>query len=69
MDDDDEPRRAERVSLRADIDFRRPGDHRWRVNILDFSPQGCRIEVPVQVVPDDTIWISLPGIESIQGRA
>lgn len=69
MDEGGEPRRAERVSLRADIDFRRTGEHRWRVNILDFSPQGCRIEVPIHVVPEDTIWISLPGIESIQGRA
>lgn len=62
------PRRAERVPLRADIDFRRAGDHRYRVNILDFSPEGCRIESPVQVASDDTIWISLPGLESIRGR-
>ncbi len=67
MDDNDDPRRAERVPLRADIDFRRPGEHRWRVNILDFSPQGCRVELPVRVVADDVIWISLPGLEAIQG--
>lgn len=67
MVDHSDPRRAERLSLCADIDFRRVGEHRWRVNILDFSPHGCRVEVPVQVVPDDTIWISLPGLESIQG--
>ena len=57
-----DPRRAERVPLRADIDFRRAGEHRWRVNILDFSPRGlpgrsCRCKYQ----PDDTIWISLPG--------
>jgi hypothetical protein len=63
-----EPRRTERVQLRADIDFRRPGDHRYRVNILDFSPEGCRMEVPVSVVSGDRIWISLPGIESIQAE-
>ena len=62
------PRRAERVPLRADIDFRRAGDHRYRVNILDFSPEGCRIESPVQVAIGDKIWISLPGLESIQAR-
>ena len=61
MVDNSDPRRAERVPLRADIDFRRTGEHRWRVNILDFSPEGCRVELPVRVVPDDTIWISLPG--------
>ena len=61
-------RRAERVPLRADIDFRRAGENRHRVHILDFSPQGCRIEVPVEVQPHDLIWVSLPGLESIQGH-
>ena len=68
MVDKEDPRRAERVLLRADIEFRRTGEHRWRVNILDFSPKGCRMEVPVKVDPDDLVWISLPGIESIQGK-
>lgn len=65
---DNHGRRAERVPLRADIDFRRTGEHRWRVNILDFSPEGCRVELPVRVLVDDMIWISLPGIEALQGR-
>ena len=67
MGDKSDPRRAERVLLRADIEFRRPGEHRWRVNILDFSPIGCRVDLPVKVDTDDTVWISLPGIETIQG--
>lgn len=61
-------RRTERVALSADIDFRRIGDHRHRVHILDFSPHGCRIESPVVVRPDDIIWISLPGIEMMQAQ-
>lgn len=67
MVDETDPRRAARVALRADIEFRRAGEHRWRVNILDFSPEGCRVEVPVKVDVDDLVWISLPAIESIQG--
>ncbi len=67
MADNRDPRRAQRVALRADIEFRRTGEPRWRVNILDFSAQGCRIDLPVKVDADDTIWISLPGLESIQG--
>ena len=67
-DSDKKPRKAERVSLRADVDFRRAGDHRYRVNILDFSPAGCRMELPVNVETGDTIWISLPGLESIQAE-
>ena len=65
---DNHGRKAERVQLQADIDFRRTGEHRWRVNIYDISPQGCRVEVPVRVKPEDTIWISLPGLETIQAR-
>ncbi|MGH6706227.1 MAG: PilZ domain-containing protein [Sphingomicrobium sp.] len=67
-DSNKKPRKAERVSLRADVDFRRAGDHRYRVNILDFSPEGCRMELPVNVSPGDIIWISLPGLESIQAE-
>lgn len=65
---DSHGRKAERVPMQADIDFRRTGEHRWRVNLLDFSPQGCRVEVPVRVKIDDLIWISLPGLEALQGR-
>ena len=65
---DSHGRKAERVPLQADIDFRRTGEHRWRVDLLDFSPQGCRLELPVRVQGDDQIWISLPGLETLQGR-
>ena len=65
---DSHGRKAERVPLQADIDFRRTGEHRWRVNIHDISPQGCRVELPVRVESDDKIWITLPGLEAIQGR-
>ena len=61
-------RRVERVPLHAEIDFRRPGDHRYRVQLLDFSALGCRIEVPVEVQQHDLTWVSLPGLESIQGH-
>jgi hypothetical protein len=68
LSDENVPRRAERVPLRADVDFRRSGDHRYRVNILDFSAEGCKLELPVKVEPGDTIWISLPGLQSIQAK-
>jgi hypothetical protein len=64
----DHGRKAERVALHADIDFRRTGEHRWRANITDVSPQGCRVEVPVSVKQDDMIWITFPGLEALQGK-
>lgn len=65
---DSHGRKAERVPLHADIDFRRTGEHRWRVNITDLSPQGCRVELPVRVTTDDMIWVTFPGLEAIQGK-
>lgn len=65
---EDEARRAERIPLHADIDFRRTGEHRWRVNIVDLSRQGCRVELPVRVSVDDVTWVSFPGLESLQGK-
>ena len=64
----DHGRKAERIPLHADIDFRRTGEHRWRVNIVDISPQGCRVELPVRVTAGDTIWITAPGLEALQGK-
>lgn len=63
------PRRAERVPLRADISFRRQGDHRYPVTITDFSAEGCRLEAPIKVNPGDPVWIKLPGLKSIEGVA
>lgn len=60
-------RKADRVMLRAHVDIRRPGDHRYKVVIEDFSPQGCRVEIPVYVDEGDSIYISLPGLETIEG--
>ena len=53
----DHGRKAERIPLIADIDFRRTGEHRWRVNVLDISREGCRLELPVRVKIDDMIWV------------
>lgn len=61
-------RKAERVPIQADIDFRRTGEHRWRVNVHDISPEGCRVELPVRVSPGDTIWVTFPGIEAILAK-
>jgi thioredoxin-related protein len=40
----------------------------WKVNVVDISPQGCRVELPVRVKVDDTIWVTFPGLEAIQGK-
>jgi hypothetical protein len=65
---DSHGRKAERIPLEAEVDFRRTGEHRWRVNILDVSLQGCRVELPVRVATNDTIWIIFPGLEALPGK-
>ncbi len=52
--------------MAADISLRRSFDTRYQVRILDFSPHGCRIELVERVRPGDRVWISLPGIETIE---
>lgn len=64
----DVPRRAERVPLRADILFRRSGDARYAVDLVDLSPDGCRIDLPEVLTIGERVWIALPGLEPIQAE-
>ena len=66
MSDADQPRRTDRVPIGAEISMRRSFDTRYRVQLLDFSPQGCRIELVERVRVGDRLWISLPGIETVE---
>ncbi len=65
----DQPRRAQRVPIIAEIALRRSFDTRYAVNLLDFSSAGCRVELVERVLPGARLWISLPGIETIEARA
>ena len=55
-----QPRRAERVPIGADISLRRSFE------ILDLSLHGCRVELVERVRKGDRLWISLPGIETLE---
>ena len=61
-----QPRRAERIPIGADISLRRSFETRYSVRILDFSPHGARVELVERVKPGDRLWISLPGIETLE---
>ena len=69
MSEDRPERRSERVALEGEISLRRSFDTKYRVNILDFSPHGCRVELVERVQVGDRLWISLPGIETIEAVA
>ena len=60
--------RGDRVSLNCEVEFRRHGDARYRVDLLDFSPQGCCISPPVKVEPGESIWLRIPDMEAIHAK-
>jgi hypothetical protein len=63
------PRRsAERIPLRADIHLRKSGYHRTGVILHDLSNTGCRVELPERVTEGEMVWVSFPGLESIEAR-
>jgi hypothetical protein len=61
----DHGRKAERVPLHADIDFRHTGEHRWRVNILDISRKDAGSNCLCVSFPRHNLD-HLPGIETLQ---
>ncbi|MCY7279903.1 MAG: PilZ domain-containing protein [Sphingomonas bacterium] len=60
--------RATRVPLQCDVGFRRHGDARYRIELIDFSPQGCCIMPPVKVEPGERVVLRFADIEAIHGR-
>ena len=69
MSEADQPRRARRVPITVEIALRRSFDTRYQVNLLDLSREGCRVELVERVLPGARLWISLPGIETIEAKA
>ena len=61
-------RRAHRIELRTYIHLRKSGYHKTEVSLLDVSAQGCRVELPERVALDETVWITLPGLQPIESR-
>ena len=64
----DDTRRSDRVPLNCDIEFKRHGDARYRVDLVDFSPQGCCISPPVRVEAGEPISLRIPDMSAIHGK-
>ena len=65
---DETPRQADRVPLGCEAEFRRHGDSRYPVELINLSPQGCNIAPPIRVQQDESLWLRVPGLEAIHGR-
>ena len=59
-------RRQERHSIKGDVALRQRGLNRLPASIYDVSTGGCRIQLTKTVEIGDVLWVSLPGLESIQ---
>ena len=59
-------RRQERHFLKGEVGLRQRGLNRLPASIHDVSTGGCRVELTKTVQPGDLMWISLPGLETIQ---
>lgn len=68
MTDQKERRRTERVALDAAIDFRRAKEHRFEVRMHDLTAHGCKVTLPEQVGRKQMVWISMPGLETLQSE-
>lgn len=61
-------RRTGRVPLQCEVEFRRQGDPRTMVDLLDLSPEGCCIAPTVRVEPGQMIFLRMPGMEAIPAK-
>jgi hypothetical protein len=60
------PRKSARVPLQAEVQLRRPGQHHYRVNVFDISPEGCKHEFVERPRLDETVWVKFDGYDAIQ---
>ncbi len=63
-----ESRRGNRVPMTCDVEFRRHGDARYKVEVIDLSPEGCCISPPVRIEQGESVWLRLPGMEAIHAK-
>lgn len=62
------PRKAERKAVRGTASLRRTGYNKVAVNLLDLSTTGFRIETFGSLAVGSAVWITLPGLTSIEAK-
>lgn len=61
-------RRVQRLALSLPASARERGRSRFAVRIVDLSTHGCRIEIPVGLVAESSIWLSIAGLNAMKSR-
>lgn len=62
------PRRAERKPVQGTAALRRSGHNKVPVTLLDLSTHGFRIETFGGIIIGTPVWITLPGLASIEAK-
>ena len=63
-----ERRRNPRLSLDADVEFRRRKEAHYSVRMQDLTPEGCKITPPERVDAGELVWVQLPSLESLSSH-
>lgn len=56
-------RRSERISVTADVSFKRPGWYTFSVEVSDFSARGCKLEFVQRPEVGERVAIKFRGLE------
>lgn len=62
------PRRNSRVALSAEVSVRRMGRSKYRVRVLDLSPDGCKVEMAERPQVKEHVFVKLHGLELLEAR-
>lgn len=63
------PRKAERISLKADLSLRRSGQGSYRVTMFDLTRFGCKCEFIERPAVHERLWVKFHGLDSLEAIA
>jgi hypothetical protein len=63
----EDPRRADRLCVSAEVALRRTGQLNYRVRAYDLSVLGCRLEFVERPQLAERVWIKFANLDSIEG--
>jgi hypothetical protein len=61
-----QPRKDDRVSLKASVSLRRQGSVNYLVTTTDVSPSGCRVDFVERPTAGEIHWIKFEGLEALE---
>lgn len=60
-------RKAERISVNAEVALRRSAQLNYRVRAYDASPLGCKLEFVERPELEERVWVKFEGLDALEG--